>query len=99
MFTLTEAKALIIRHRDAVLAFARALMIHKALNAVIIHEIVASAPERTRRDDCAVVEQDAAFAVHELEAVERACCTGIPQFLSQPPSRQSIYAVLTSRVA
>jgi hypothetical protein len=27
------------------------------------------------------------------------CCTGIPQFLSQPPSRQSIYAVLTSRVA
>jgi hypothetical protein len=39
-------------------------MIHKALNAVIIHEIVASAPERTRRDDCAVVEQNAAaFAV------------------------------------
>jgi hypothetical protein len=64
MFALTEAKALIIRHRDAVLAFARALMIHKALNAVIIHEIVASAPERTRRDDCAVVEQNAAaFAV------------------------------------
>jgi hypothetical protein len=73
MFALTEAKALIIRHRDAVLAFARALMIHKALNAVIIHEIVASAPERTRRDDCAVVEQNAtAFAVHELEAVDRA---------------------------
>jgi hypothetical protein len=31
MFALTEAKALIIRHRDAVLA-----MIHKAVNAVII---------------------------------------------------------------
>jgi hypothetical protein len=64
MFALTEAKALIIRHRDAVLALARALMIHKALNAVIIHEIVASAPERTRRHDCAVVKQNApAFAV------------------------------------
>ena len=27
------------------------------------------------------------------------CCTGNPRFLSQPPSWQSIYAVLTSRVA
>jgi hypothetical protein len=53
MFALTEAKALIIRHRDAVLAFARALMIHKALNAVIIHEIVGRAPRADRVRTCA----------------------------------------------
>jgi hypothetical protein len=51
MFALTEAKALIIRHRDAVLAIANALMIHRTLDAVMIHRIVAVAPERARRAD------------------------------------------------
>jgi ATP-dependent Zn protease len=40
---LAEAKALIIRHRDAVLAIANALMIHRTLDAVMIHEIIARA--------------------------------------------------------
>jgi hypothetical protein len=38
MFGLAEAKALIIRHRDAVLAIANTLMIHRILGAVMIHE-------------------------------------------------------------
>jgi hypothetical protein len=42
MFALTEAKALIIRHRAAVLAIANALMIHKTLDAVEIHQVIAS---------------------------------------------------------
>jgi hypothetical protein len=53
IFALAEAKALIIRHRDAVLAVARALMIHRTLDAVMIHEIIALAPERARRADWA----------------------------------------------
>jgi hypothetical protein len=52
MFALTEAKALIIRHRDAVLAIANALMIHRTLDAVMIHRIVALAPERAQRYRC-----------------------------------------------
>jgi hypothetical protein len=50
---LTEAKALIIQHRDVVLAIANALMIHKTLDAVMIHQIIALAPERARRADWA----------------------------------------------
>jgi hypothetical protein len=38
MFGLAEAKALIIRHRDVVLAIANTLMIHRILGAVMIHE-------------------------------------------------------------
>jgi hypothetical protein len=53
MLALTEAKALIIRHRDAVLAIANALMVHRTLDAVMIHEIIALAPERVRRADWA----------------------------------------------
>jgi hypothetical protein len=46
MFAIAEAKALIIRHRDAVLAIAQALMIHRTLDAVMIHEIITLAPAR-----------------------------------------------------
>jgi hypothetical protein len=53
MFVLTEAKALIIRHRDPVLAIAHALMIHKALDAVMIHEIIGRAPRADRVRTCA----------------------------------------------
>jgi hypothetical protein len=51
---------LIIQHRDAVLAIANALMIHRTLDAVMIHKIIASAPERARRADWARVQQSAA---------------------------------------
>jgi hypothetical protein len=65
---LTEAKALIIRHRAAVLAIANALMIYHTLDAVMIHKIIASAPEYARRADWARVQQSAAeFAAHGLE--------------------------------
>jgi hypothetical protein len=60
IFALAEAKALINQHRAAVLAIARALMIHRTLDAVIIHEIIALAPERARRADWARVQQSAA---------------------------------------
>jgi hypothetical protein len=53
MFALTEAGALIIRYRDAVLAIARALMIHKTLDAVMIHEIIGRAPRADRARTCA----------------------------------------------
>jgi hypothetical protein len=57
-----------IQHRDAVLAVARALMIHRTLDAVMIHKIIASAPERARRADWARVQQNAAdFAARGLE--------------------------------
>jgi hypothetical protein len=46
MFGLAEAKALIVRHRAAVLAIANALMVHRTLDAVMIHEIIARAPGR-----------------------------------------------------
>jgi hypothetical protein len=69
MFGLAEAKALIIRHRAAVLAIANALMVHRTLDAVMIHEIIASAPERARRADWARVEQNAAdFAAQGVES-------------------------------
>jgi hypothetical protein len=57
---LAEAKALIIRHRDVVLAVANALMIHRALDAVMNRKIIASAPERARRADWKIVEKNAA---------------------------------------
>ena len=59
MFGLAEAKALIVRHRAAVLAIARALMAHRTLNATQIHEIIALAPERARRADWKIVENSA----------------------------------------
>jgi hypothetical protein len=59
---------LIIRHRDAVLAIANALMIHRTLDAVMIHEIIALAPERARRTDWARVQLSAAdFAAQGFE--------------------------------
>jgi hypothetical protein len=42
-----------IRHRDVVLAIANALMVHRTLDAVMIHKIIALAPERARRADWA----------------------------------------------
>ena len=68
MFGLAEAKALIIQHRAAVLAIARALTRYRTLDAVMIHEIIASAPERARRADWTRVERNAAeFAARGLE--------------------------------
>jgi hypothetical protein len=68
MFALAEAKALISQHRDAVLAIAHTPMIRRTLDAVMIHHIIASAPERARRADWARVQQNAAdFAAHGLE--------------------------------
>jgi hypothetical protein len=67
-YGLAEAKAPIIRHRDAVLAIANALMVHRTLDAVMIHEIIARAPERARRAAWKIVEKNAAdFAVHRFE--------------------------------
>jgi hypothetical protein len=68
MSGLAETKTLISRHRVAVLAIANALMIHKTLNAVEIHEIIASAPEHARRADWVRVQQSAAdFTARGLE--------------------------------
>jgi hypothetical protein len=68
MFGLAEAKALIIRHRDAVLAIAHALMIHRTLDAVMIHKVIASAAEHARRADWARVQLSAAdFAAQGFE--------------------------------
>jgi hypothetical protein len=68
MFGLAEAKALISEHRAAVLAIANALMIHRTLDAVMIHEIIARAPERARRAAWNIVEKNAAdFAARGLE--------------------------------
>ena len=60
LFGLAEAKALIVRHRAAVLAIANALMVHRTLDAVMIHEIIASAPEQARRADWRSVVSNAA---------------------------------------
>jgi hypothetical protein len=60
---LAEAKASIIRHRAAVLAIANALMVHHRLDAVMIHEIIAGAPERVRPADWSLVERNAAAFV------------------------------------
>jgi hypothetical protein len=43
----------IVQHRAAVLTIANALMIHRTLDAVMIHKIIALAPERARRADWA----------------------------------------------
>jgi ABC-type sugar transport system ATPase subunit len=68
MFALAEAKALIVRHRAAVLAIARALMVHRTLDAVMIYDIIARAPERARRADWTCVERNAAeFAARGFE--------------------------------
>jgi hypothetical protein len=82
-FALAEAKALVIQHRDAVLAVANALMVHRTLDAVEIHKIVALAPERARRADWKIVEKNAAnFAAQGLESWmagperPRGCSTG-----------------------
>jgi hypothetical protein len=59
---------LIIRHRAAVLAIANALMIDRTLDAVMIHKIIALAPERARRAEWARVQISAAqFAAHGSE--------------------------------
>jgi hypothetical protein len=71
MFGLAEAKALIVRHRAAVLGIARALMIHKTLDAKQIHEIIASAAERARRVDWKLVEINAAQFPAEPTTVSR----------------------------
>jgi hypothetical protein len=43
-------------------------MVHRTLDAVMIHKIIASAPEQARRADWARVQQSAAeFAAHGLE--------------------------------
>ena len=58
-----------IRHRDVVLAIANALMIHRTLDAVMIHKIIASAPERARRVAWAKVQHSAAdFTAARLES-------------------------------
>lgn len=49
LFGLAEAKALILRHRAAVLAIAQALLIARTLNCEQIDGIIASAPEQARR--------------------------------------------------
>jgi hypothetical protein len=62
-FGAKEARAPILRHRAAVLAIAEALMVHRTLDAVMIDNIIAAAPERARRADWAkVVENAAGFA-------------------------------------
>jgi len=59
---------LIVQHRAAVLAIANALMAHRTLDAVMIHEIISRAPERARRADWKIVEKNAAdFAAHGSE--------------------------------
>jgi hypothetical protein len=88
MFALAEAKALIIQHRDAVLAIANALMVHRTLDAVMIHKIIASAPERARRADWARVQQSAAdFAAREMEGAQRASpVRAVPRAPMAPPT-------------
>ena len=65
---LTEAKALIIWHRAAVLAIANALMVHRTLDAVMLHQIITLAPEIARRAEWARVQQSAVdFVARGLE--------------------------------
>jgi hypothetical protein len=62
-----------VQHRAAVLAIANALMIHRTLDAVMIHKIIASAPEHDRRAEWARVQLSAAdFRRAGLGAVDRA---------------------------
>jgi hypothetical protein len=60
LFGLAEAKALILQHRAAVLAIAKALMTERTLNAEQIDAIIAAAPERARRADWVKVSESAA---------------------------------------
>jgi hypothetical protein len=60
LFGLAEAKALIVQHRVAVLAIAKALMVHRTLDSIMIDDIIRSAPEHARRADWSVVERSAA---------------------------------------
>jgi hypothetical protein len=46
-----ESRGIAFRHRAAMLAIANALMVRRAFDAVMIHEIIATAPERGRRAD------------------------------------------------
>lgn len=59
-FGAEEARALILRHRGAVLAIAEALLIHRTLDAAMIDAIISRAPERARRADWAKVTENAA---------------------------------------
>jgi hypothetical protein len=62
-FGAEEAKALIIRHRAAVLAIAEALMVHRTLDAAMIDAIISRAPECARRADwCKVLARAAVFS-------------------------------------
>jgi hypothetical protein len=67
-FGLAEAKALIVQHQAAVLAIANALMVHRTLDAVMIHEIIARAPERARRAAWKIVEKNAAVGIERVKA-------------------------------
>jgi hypothetical protein len=67
-FGAEEAKALIIRHRAAVLAIAEALMVHRTLDASTIDDIISRAPERARRVDWRCVENNAAEFAAGLES-------------------------------
>jgi hypothetical protein len=68
-FGRKEAGALITQHRAAVLAIAKALMIHRTLDAVAIDTVIAAAPERARRADWAGVMESAAGRVVSQQAV------------------------------
>jgi hypothetical protein len=58
-----------VQHRAAKQAIANALMIHRTLDAVMIHKIIASAPEHARRAGWARVQQSAAdFTAAGLES-------------------------------
>jgi hypothetical protein len=62
-FGAEEAKALIMQHRAAVLAIAKALMVHRTLDAAMIDDIISRAPERARRTDWSkILENAAGFA-------------------------------------
>jgi hypothetical protein len=65
---LEEAKSLIAQHRAAVLAIAKALVIHRTLDAATIDDIIATAPERARRADWTKVMESAANFAAGLES-------------------------------
>ena len=71
LFGLAEAKALIVKHRVAVLAIANALMIHDTLDAAQIDHIIATAPERARRAAWERVAESAASFTQSDGAVSR----------------------------
>jgi hypothetical protein len=59
LFGLAEAKALILQHREAVLAIAGALMGERTLNTEQIDAIISAAPESARRADWVKVLENA----------------------------------------